>query len=89
MVNEKFVKAKLAELDKVDVNNNNSGYDLQYFYGILEVIYAEAYNEGIKLDGIYKQFADKYRKLSNARSDNIMQQFEEDLVVCDRILKIL
>lgn len=89
MVNEKFVKAKLAELEKVDVNNNNSGYDLQYFYGILEVIYAEAYNEGIKLDGIYKQFADKYRELSNARSDNIMKQFEEDLVVCDRILKIL
>lgn len=43
MVNEKFVKAKLAELEKVDVNSNNSGYDLQYFYGILEVIYAEAY----------------------------------------------
>lgn len=89
MINEKFVKAKLAELEKVDVNSNNSIYDLQYFYGILEVIYAEAYDEGKKLDGIYRQFADKYRELSTVRSDNIMQQFEKDLVVCDRILKIL
>lgn len=87
MVSESFISKKLAELEKLDLNDSGIGYELQRFYGIIEVLGVEAYEEGIKLHGIYKQFDEKYWELSKKHSDMIMEQFEKDKVICDRILK--
>ena len=86
-MSESFVAKKLAELEKLDLNDSGIGYELQRFYGIIEVLGVEAYEEGIKLQGIYKQFDEKYWELSKKHSDMIMEQFEKDKVICDRILR--
>lgn len=87
MMSESFVNNKLVELEQLDINNSSIGYELQRFYGIIEVLNTEVYEEGIKLHGVYKQFADKYWELSKKHSDMIMEQFEKDKVICDRLLK--
>lgn len=87
MMSESFITKKLAELEQLDINSSSISYDLQRFYGIIEVLNTEAYEEGIKLHGIYKQFDEKYWELSKKHSDMIMEQFEKDKVICDRLLK--
>lgn len=87
MISESFIANKLAELEKLDINDSKIGYKLQRFYGILEVLEAETYEESIKLCGIYKKFDEKYRELSKKHSDMIMEQFEKDKVICDSILR--
>lgn len=87
MISESFIAKKLTELEKLDINDPKIGYKLQKFYGILEVLEAETYEECIKLCGIYKQFEVKYRELSKKHSDKLMEQFEKDKVICDRILR--
>ena len=52
MMSESFVNNKLAELEQLDINNSSIGYELQRFYGIIEVLNTEAYEEGIKLHGV-------------------------------------
>lgn len=86
MVSEAFISKKLAELEKLDVHSSTFMMEFSRFFGILEVISQEAYDEGVKFTGVYKQFEDKYHELSNKHSNIIMKQFEEDKVICDRIL---
>lgn len=77
MMSESFVAKKLAELEKLDLNNSGIGYELQRFYGIIEVLGVEAYEEGVKLHSIYKQFEEKYLELSNKHSNMLMEQSEK------------
>lgn len=87
MVNESYIRRKIEELEKLDVHNPMFMMEFSRFYGILEVISQAAYDEGIKFTGVYKQFEDKYHELSDKHSKIIMKQFEEDAVICDRILR--
>ncbi len=86
MVNESYIRRKIEELEKLDVHSSTFIMEFSRFYGILEVISQEAYDEGVKFTGVYKQFEDKYHELSDKHSKIIMKQFEEDAVICDRIL---
>ena len=87
MVSETFISKKLEELEKLDVHSSTFMMEFSRYFGILETISQEAYDEDIKFTGVYKQFEDKYHELSNKHSDIIMKQFEEDTVICDRILR--
>lgn len=87
MVSEAFISKKLAELEKLDVHSSMFMMEFSRYFGILETISQEAYDEGVKFTGIYKQFEDKYHELSDKHSDIIMEQFEKDKVICDRILR--
>ena len=87
MVSETFISKKLAELEKLDVYSSTFMMEFSRFFGILEVISQEAYDEGVKFTGVYKQFEDKYHELSDKHANIIMEQFEKDKVICDRILR--
>jgi len=87
MVSEAFISKKLAELEKLDVYSSTFMMEFSRFFGILETISQEAYDEGVKFTGVYKQFEDKYHELSDKHANIIMEQFEKDKVICDRILR--
>ncbi len=87
MVSEAFISKKLAELEKLNVYSSTFMMEFSRFFGILETISQEAYDEGVKFTGVYKQFEDKYHELSDKHANIIMEQFEKDKVICDRILR--
>lgn len=88
MVSESFIQRKTEELKKIDVSRNLILIELNYFYGLYDSITTEAYETCTEIDGVYKEFCETYRKVSDAHSKILHQRLDEGAKWCDKMLKM-
>lgn len=89
MVSESYIQRKTEELKKLDVSRNLIMLELNYFYGLYDSIITESYETCDNIEGAYKEFCDTYEKMRDKYSKILHQQLNNDLVICNKILKKL
>lgn len=87
MVSEKFIQSKLEKLKTLDVSRDLIVIELQYYFGLYDVITSECFDNLEVPTGVYKEFCDTYRELSSKHSQIISKRLDNDYKICENILK--